>query len=235
MQINNHIERIYRFYGDVAAWQNRDIINLISGKKVLDIGCGYGSLLNQIKKERKDTEVKGIDTDKEAIEIAQKLYGLKVKCGSVYKIDFSDNLFETVILRETIHHFNEADNLNLALREISRVCSKELIVFDPNPNWIVKISRKIINHKDPEMPLDVTIKTLEERGFYIKSYFLRDVFAFALSGGFVGLELVPNIRPIKRLIIEIDAKLNDILIFLNMQKHFCWRYLIYATKNNKLQ
>ena len=233
MDITNKEKRLHRFYGDVAKLQNTDIIKLITSRRVLDIGCGYGTLIKQIMDEKPGVEVVGIDIDPESISKARNLYGLNVKPVSVYDMDFSDNSFETVILREAIHHFDGPDNLDRALTEIRRVCSKELIVFDPNPNWIVKLSRKLIRHKDPEAPLKTVLRALRSKGFMVKTCKLRDVIAFPLSGGFVGRELVPNIKFIKDVILMLDSTINVLLRMLGIEKFFCWRYVIYAVKVEK--
>ena len=236
---DNHVKvdgaekRLNRFYGDVANSQNSEIINLITGSRILDVGCGYGFLIRQIRKEKAGAEIVGIDIDPESIEAASKLYGIDVRNMSVFKLDFPDGYFDTVILREAIHHFNTHDNLKAALNEIKRVCGKELIVFDPNPNWIVKLSRKIIHHVDQEAPCSYVVKALEQSGFAVLSLKWRDVIAFPLSGGFVGKELVPNIKICKNIVMMLDKALNISLSSLSIQKHFCWRYLIYATKQDR--
>jgi SAM-dependent methyltransferase len=234
VMVDNSQKRLGRFYGDVARCQNREIINLITGRRVLDIGCGYGYLINQIRLEKKGVELFGIDIDPEAIDMAGRLYGVNAKNMSVYKLDFPNGYFDTVILREVIHHFDSHDNLKAALTEIRRVCAKELIIFDPNPNWIVKFSRKIIRHVDPEAPYDYILKALEESGFKVNSLKWRDVVAFPMSGGFVGREFVPNIKFFKSIVMALDKFFNIILSKLRIQKHFCWRYLIYATKGSHL-
>ncbi len=230
MNIAQKEKRISRFYGDVAREQNGDIIRLVTGRRVLDVGCGYGNLIAQIRKEKKGVEVIGIDVDPESIKTAKDLYGIEVRQMSACNLEFPDDFFDTVILRETIHHIAAEDSFGSALKEIRRVCKKELIVFDPNPNWVLRVSRKIIRHVDPEAPIDGIIKALEANGFNVRECRLRDVIAFPLSGGFVGKELVPNIGPLKRVVINLDRHLNNVMRKLRLQKHFCWRYLIYATK-----
>lgn len=232
MNISQCEKRLHRFYGDVASRQNRDIIDLITGRSVLDIGCGYGCLVDQIRREKRGVEVTGIDVDPESISMAKALYGIDVKPASVHKMDFADNAFDTVILRETIHHFEGEENLRSAFSEIRRVCGREIIIFDPNPNWVVKFSRKLIRHQDPEARLDDVVTVLESSGFNVKARRWRDVIAFPMSGGFVGMELVPNLDLFKKPILALDSFLNNVLRMLNLQRHICWRYLIYATKSD---
>lgn len=230
MDIMDREKRLLRFYGDVARSQNESIIRLITGSSVLDVGCGYGNLLRQIRSELPGVKVAGIDPDAESAGIARKMYGIDVMPMSACKMSFADGSFDTVILREAIHHFDAPGMLQSAMREISRVCSKEVIVFDPNPSWLVRASRRIIKHVDPEAPSAVTIKALEDSGFDIVRCDFRDVIAFPLSGGFVGKELVPNVRAVKHAVMALDSILNSALRLLRLQSHFCWRYIVYAKK-----
>ncbi|MCX5666795.1 MAG: class I SAM-dependent methyltransferase [Candidatus Omnitrophica bacterium] len=228
---NGDERRLNRFFGEVASSQNKCIIDLISGRRILEIGCGYGHLISQIMRELPYAEVSGIDTDSEALDISKKLYGINVKQMSAYKMDFPDGCFETVIMRDAVHHFSD-DNLGTVLREIRRVCSKELIVFDPNVNWIVKFSRKLIGYEDPEAPSNHIVKALESNGFEVISLGWRDVIALPLSGGFFAMELVPNVKFFKDTVMTLDKVLNIVLSKLNIQRYFCWRYIIYAIRKD---
>lgn len=230
MNIRNKRSRLGRFYGDVARKQNAAIISLIRGKHVLDIGCGYGTLMDQIRRDLPSKSVTGIDIDAESIDTAKAAYGIDVKKASAYGMDFPDSSFDTVILRETVHHFDSDEKLKTAFREICRVTRKELIIFDPNPNWIVKLSRIIIRHKDPEAPPGKVVKALESSGFRVDRILYRDILAFPLSGGFVGLELIPNISFVKKALLGIDRLLSKAACFIRMEKHICWRYLLRARK-----
>ncbi|MFH1593977.1 MAG: methyltransferase domain-containing protein [Candidatus Omnitrophota bacterium] len=235
MNITNKEARLNRFYGDVARVQNRDIIGLITGRRILDIGCGYGNLMKQIKENRRDAQVTGIDSDPEAVKIAKDLYGINVGQVSVHDMDFPKDHFDTVLLRETIHHFDTEESMSSALKKIKEVCAKELIIFDPNPNFIVRLARKIIRHQDPEAQLDDVVDALEKNGFKVIKYSWRDIIALPLSGGYVGIELVPNAGFIKKMVITFDNWLNAVLRRVNMQRLFCWRYLIYAIKHDEKQ
>lgn len=230
MNIKNSSRRLCRFYGDVARRQNECIISLITGRSILDIGCGYGLLIEQLKRRHPSKEVTGIDLDDESIKIARDNYGLDVRRMSAYDMDFPDGSFDTVVLRETIHHFDSDEKLETAVREIYRVASKELIIFDPNPNWIVKVSRMLIRHKDPEASPERVKAALRKAGFKVSSCAFRDVAAFPLSGGFVGLEFVPNVGVIKRMVLAADGVVARAVSFVGLGRYLCWRYLIRAVK-----
>jgi len=225
-------KRLKRFYGEVARAQNRDIISLVTGRRVLDIGCGYGTLLDQLKRE-KGLDAVGIDMDEEAVRMAKSLYGIDVVKSSFFDMDFGREQFDTVILRDAIHHLKSEGGIKRLLNRIKESRAKEVIIFDPNPNWLVKLSRRLIRHEDEEAHPEEVMKALEESNFKVKSFLRRDVIAFPLSGGFVGPELVPNVRFIKDSMMCIDAAINAFLKLTGMQRFFCWRYIIYALNEEK--
>ena len=233
MKIYNPERRLRRFAGDVIASQNRDIIKLITGDSILEVGSGYGTLINQIKNEKPNiSRITGIDNDITYIKMAKKLYNIDILSYSAYQMNFPNDSFDTVILRDSIHHLAENNKLQDAMHEIKRVCKKELIVFDPNPTRLVRLCRRFINHEDNEAALDFVLKTLEDNNFKAISCQWRDVIAHPLGGGFVSLELIPNIKFIKKWILTCDRFLNRVLAKLKLQHYFCWRYLIYAKKND---
>ena len=225
IKLKEKIGRLNRFYGDVYRSQNESIIAAITGKSIIDIGCGYGFLVKQMMDTNRFNRVVGIDTDAESVAVAHNLHqGIDIKKMDIFKMDFPDNCFETAIFRESIHHLN----IDKALNAVKRICSKEIIIFDPNPNFILRLSRKLINHKDDEVSLEILIEVLTKNNLKVNHYSYRDVIAFPLSGAMVGLEVCPDIRWLKKILILIDKKINKLLNFLELQKYFCWRYIVKA-------
>jgi 2-polyprenyl-3-methyl-5-hydroxy-6-metoxy-1,4-benzoquinol methylase len=226
MEVNlkKRATRLSEFYGRVAETQNKSIIKLITGNKVLDVGCGYGHLANQL--QRAGYKVAGIDADASSFEIAKKLYNVEIQINNLYESQIPDASFDTVVFRESIHHFIPIK----ALREACRICNREIIIFDPNPTWILKVARKLIKHYDSVFnPYDIR-KLLEALNFKIEYCGYRDVIAFPLSGGFVGRQLVPRIKVIENIILLFDMIINLFLEFMGLQFLFCWRYIIKAEK-----
>lgn len=107
----------------------------ISGKKVLDVGFGFGELLKKI-----------LDNGGTAygIEIAEGAYNFVkeavpkavVKLAPAEKIPFGDDFFDIVICNGTLEHFID---MAAGLAEIRRVLKKEgfLIIIVPNRNWVL--------------------------------------------------------------------------------------------------
>ena len=107
------------------------------GTKVLDLGCGNGEILFELKKTKKIT---GLGVEIEENNIEQCL----IKSINVIEqniddglINFSNNSFDVVILSQTIQVLK---NPNTALEEIARI-GKTCIVTIPNfGHWRSRIS-----------------------------------------------------------------------------------------------
>ncbi len=157
--------------------------------------------------------------------MGRSLYpSLKAKLvqGDMGMLPFKEKSFHAVILRESLHHVSREE----VFPEILRVCKKEIIVFEPNPNWVLRMCRKIISHKDQEIPLKDLLATMERYRIVIKRVIFRDPFAFPLSGGFVGWELVPPIKILFQFLLWVDKALRIFFHFIKIEKAMSWRYLV---------
>ena len=220
------VMRLRRFYGSVASDQNRSILRFVTGEKLLELGCGYGTLLRDAAEGGKD--VLGFDIDFDMLKMAGNLYpsiATKVVQGDMIHLPFKDKTFHTIVFRESLHHVSWEKMLPEALR----VCKKEIIVFEPNPNWVVRWCRRIISHEDQEIPLDPLLAQLKRHGVLIEELRFRDLFAFPLSGGFVGREWVPPIRILFPFLLYIDRMFQSFLCRVGIGKWVSWRYLVRGT------
>jgi methionine biosynthesis protein MetW len=100
-----------------------------AGSSVLDLGCGDGGLLAELRKEKGVTRAQGIEIDEQAIYrcVAR---GLSVFHGDIDSglSEYADHSFDYVILNQTFQQVKKPDEV---LRESLRV-GKEVIVGIPN-------------------------------------------------------------------------------------------------------
>jgi len=108
--------------------------NLKSGSKVLDIGCGKGFLLHEMKLLIPGLEINGIDISDHGLKNAKK----EVKPFlSKYKaqdcLPFDDNEFDLVISLGTFHNLKLFE-LQIALTEMERVGSNGYLMLESYRN-----------------------------------------------------------------------------------------------------
>jgi ubiquinone/menaquinone biosynthesis C-methylase UbiE len=111
--------------GDRARRELVDQAAIRSGNRVLEVGCGTGSLLVLIKSLHRDVEVVGLDPDSKALARARQ----KAEAAGVsMELDrgFSDSLpypqgsFDVVLSSLMFHHL-PAEEKQSTLREVRRV------------------------------------------------------------------------------------------------------------------
>ncbi len=223
MKAQRDLERLRGFYGAVASDQNRAILQWVTGRTVLELGCGYGTFVDQARERGK--EAFGLDIDLEPLDLGKKIHfslGGRLIQGDMGRLPFKGKSFQTVILRESLHHVRWEG----IFPEILRVCRGEIIIFEPNPNWVLRLARRIISHKDQEVPMKPLLRLLQELGLTIEGSRYRDLIAFPLSGGFVGREWVPPIRKVYPLILTVDKAFHFLAHLIGVEKMICWRYLV---------
>ena len=110
---------------------------LSNNTRVLDVGCGDGSLMNLLLKE-KNIEVRGLELEKKNVQ--ECIYkGLPVIQGNAETElhQFPDQSFDYVILSQTLQAFYNPDKV---LKELLRI-GKSVVVSIPNFGyWKVRTS-----------------------------------------------------------------------------------------------
>jgi ubiquinone/menaquinone biosynthesis C-methylase UbiE len=95
------------------------------GHRVLDIGCGTGSLIVMIKRKHPDVEVVGLDPDPRALARARRKgqsasLSFQLDQGFADELPYPDGAFDRVLSSFMLHHLQNADKTTM-LREVRRV------------------------------------------------------------------------------------------------------------------
>jgi len=112
------------------SWIKQKFLNGIRDKRILEIGCGDGGVIQLL---RKNNYVVGIDISEKGIENLKSLgidaYLIDISCES---LPFSDGFFDYILAFEVLEHLKCPQH---AIEEIQRVCKKEgrIILSIPNP------------------------------------------------------------------------------------------------------
>ena len=123
-----------RFYDPVVRVTTREATfkeallrqaSIQDGHRVLDLGCGTGTLALLLKRAHRGAEVFGLDADAEALKLARtKLEGAGVEVrldqGLASALPYADGRFDRTLSSLFFHHLSSDLKLE-AMREILRV------------------------------------------------------------------------------------------------------------------
>jgi ubiquinone/menaquinone biosynthesis C-methylase UbiE len=106
----------------------RELINqarIEDRHRVLDIGCGTGTLVMMLKKQFPAVEVAGVDPDEKALRRAKTKatragVSLQLDQGFADELPYGDSSFDRVLSSLMFHHLEEQDREKM-LREAQRV------------------------------------------------------------------------------------------------------------------
>ncbi len=147
------------------------------GASILDAGCGEGHVIDFIARQDPSLRLTGMDLDKEAIAYAEKQFGERAtfRTGSLFKLPFSDNSFDTVMCSEVLEHLEDTDR---AISELKRVARHHVLITVPREPYfkiLNDISRSLGISPDPGHVNFWTKKTFQE---FINSHFESPTFAW---------------------------------------------------------
>ena len=112
--------------------------------KILDVGCGKGVIINELKKEYPLIEFVGVDP---------VFSNETIKKGSIYNLPFGDKEFDIVMVFEVLQH----TYLDVALKEIYRVLKNKgkIVIGERNPYSFLGLLKPILELKGKWMyPFD---------------------------------------------------------------------------------
>jgi len=101
--------------------------SLTANSKILDVGCGMGHLIFELKKEL-NCDITGIDISQYAYENSPISQNIVVK-DIREKMKYDDNQFDLVISIMTLHNFH-IHNLEHIIKEIERIAQSKYIAVE---------------------------------------------------------------------------------------------------------
>lgn len=100
------------------------IKKFIKGKKILDVGCGFGLYVDYLSRQGFDAT--GLDFVEEFIKKATLRRGTFIK-GRADKLPFRNNEFDTILLFDILEH---GDDIKI-LEEAKRVSKERILIIVP--------------------------------------------------------------------------------------------------------
>ena len=127
-------DRLTPFYDPLLRWGMREETfkrtlirqaEIRPGMRVLDLGCGTGTLTILIKQTHPASEVTGLDGDPEVLQIAQAKAaktGVEIvfDLGMAFQLPYPEGSFDRVLTSLVLHHLTR-DDKQRAMGEVYRV------------------------------------------------------------------------------------------------------------------
>lgn len=241
--------RVKDYFEACTAPENRFILKQlgdITGKKLLDLGCGAGE--NSVYFAKKGALCVATDYSPGMVEVALKLAetnGVKIEgcTANAMELEFPDNTFDIVYASNLLHHLPEP---KIAIREMHRVlkpggkaCFWEPLKHNPVINVYRRMATKV--RTEDETPLDINIIKFVNSLYSDVAY---DTFWLATLWIFLRFYLIERVHPNKerywkKIIIEQARlepeyrrleNLDNLLKNLPGMKRFAWNLAVVARK-----
>jgi ubiquinone/menaquinone biosynthesis C-methylase UbiE len=113
-------DRRWSFYVNATVQETMHRLDLSSHERILDLGCGTGTLIQRLLHSAPEIEIVGIDPSAEMLNVArQKLpKSVELRVGSADSIPFANESFDLIISTNAFHYFR---NPSQAIQEAKRV------------------------------------------------------------------------------------------------------------------
>ena len=221
---NIFYKALYNLYEDF----NSLIYKKAKQRKVLDYGCGVGSITEQIAKFN-PKELVGIDISEVSISKANenaKKQDLQIEylVDNCENLNLKENTFDLVFGSGILHHLN----IDKAFNQINRVLKKdgEMVFLEPlgtNPliNLYRKLtpgSRSVDEHPFVKKDFDLINSLFKNVKIYYYGFFTLVFFLFYKN-------------PKNSLSFKIISKLDHYFFKVRYFRNFAWSILIVAKKN----
>lgn len=226
------VARLDAFYGRVDERLNGRIARFVVGESVLDVGCGFGPLTEHLRAS--GFKATGVDLLEKCVVVGRGRYPrADLRVAKTESLEFPDKSFDTIVLKDVIHHVYEEDDIGEFLADMLRVTKQRLIILDPNPMFILLLARRLIGHVDPVCSPADAVRVVTAAGFKVVKLEYSELFAFPMSGGYVGPVLTPA-RPrwVGSMLLALDKALMGIARMLGLARFVGWRYLLVADISN---
>jgi ubiquinone/menaquinone biosynthesis C-methylase UbiE len=128
--------------------------NAQPGQKVLDLGCGTGTLAIMAKEMQPGAKVSGLDADPDMLKVAKFKAGeqntdVTFDVGFTNELPYSDESFDIVMSSIMVHHLKTPDKEQTA-REVFRVLKPggelHIIDFGKPVSWYGKLLRPFLHN-----------------------------------------------------------------------------------------
>lgn len=131
-------DRRWAFYIEATLHETLKRLNIKPTDRLLDIGCGTGTLLKEISLKYPSNNLVGIDISKEMLRVAynKQIENGNLVTGDALHLPFHSRSFDVIVSCNTFHYFYKPEE---CLREIARILKPQgtIVITDWCDDYIV--------------------------------------------------------------------------------------------------
>ncbi|MFP4054641.1 MAG: class I SAM-dependent methyltransferase [Phycisphaerae bacterium] len=210
-------------YGRAMRRRYRQLLRgVIEGRRILDVGCGFGQFSHVARQEGRD--VASLDIDEESIRIAEQVFDLPVRRESVYETSLPDGDRESAVFFDSIQHLE----LPRVVAELKRLGVRQAVIYDSNEeNPLLQRHRAASGHEEAHArtPQEIA-KAFGEGGFEVTKLQYRNTFLLPATGGFQRKPL-PIIGLLPACVVTaLDTLTTGLLRCLRLHRRYAFRWIM---------
>lgn len=152
--------------------------------RVLDLGCGTGTMAVLVRQQRPGSTVVGVDGDPKILEIARSKaarasLAIPFDQALADRLPYPDASFDRVLSSLVFHHLTHDEKLG-ALREVRRVMKPDgcflLADFGPSVGWYAALVARVVARGErlrenlqgglPRLLAEADFRRVQERGWH---------------------------------------------------------------------
>jgi 2-polyprenyl-3-methyl-5-hydroxy-6-metoxy-1,4-benzoquinol methylase len=151
-------------------WRARRIARGRVPGVVIDVGCGRGLLLDELR--RMGWKVTGTELSDEAAEYARDVLGIPVIVGEFHRLEIAPESVDLVILWQTFEHMREPDAVLKRVHDVLRPGGLTIVSVPNRESWQARFTGARWHHLDVPRHLhhygESTLRgMLERHGFRV--------------------------------------------------------------------
>ncbi|MEN8208247.1 MAG: class I SAM-dependent methyltransferase [Candidatus Fermentibacteria bacterium] len=109
-------EKYHDTFMNIFSRRHRDLLRHAGGRRLLEVGCAYGFLLDYLA--GKGWDVQGVEVSPMSSEYARDKLGLRVHTGDLESADLQVHSFDVILLLDVLEHIHRPYDLLRRIHEL---------------------------------------------------------------------------------------------------------------------
>ena len=109
-------EKYHDTFMNIFSRRHRDLLHHARGRRLLEVGCAYGFLLDYL--EKRGWDVQGVEISPLSSDYARDELGLQVHTGTLESVNLEEHSFDVILLLDVLEHLHKPFDILKRIREL---------------------------------------------------------------------------------------------------------------------